>query len=129
MDVVVTRLVKNKLGFCDQHVWALEVLQDLELVLVNGFHKLLRPEPDIIELVHQEEGLDGDLFLNLRQGLGVELLKESHHRFHVCLVLAVEQQRLYIHTALQLHSELSHLADVLPVFVQVDYSSIFAIAK
>lgn len=53
VNVIVTRLVKDKLCLCNQHVWALKVLQDLELVLVDGLHELQRPKPDIVELVHQ----------------------------------------------------------------------------
>ena len=60
-------------------------------MLVDCLHELLGPEPDIVELVHQEESFVGlDLLLDLRNSLRVEFFKEVHHGCHILLVFTVE---------------------------------------
>ena len=64
MNVVVTGVMQDELGFGDKQVWSLEEGKYLELVLVDGLHELLWPEPDVIVLVHQQEVLLRDLLFD-----------------------------------------------------------------
>ena len=122
VDVVVAGLVEHELRLGDEKIGPLEVGEDLDLVLVDGFHELFWPEPDVVELVHKQEVFLRHFLFDLCDGLGVELLEEGHHGVQVGLVLAVQQHRLHLHALFQLLSELRHLPQSLAVLVQVDHS-------
>ena len=52
MNVIVSRLVQHKLSLRYYSVGAFEVVQNLHLMLIDGLHELIRPEPDIVVFVH-----------------------------------------------------------------------------
>ena len=129
MNVIVSRLVQHKLSLRYQSVGALEVVQDLHLMLIDGLHELVRPEPDIVVFVHEQEGLLGDLFLDLWHGLRIEFFEESHHSLQILLIPTVKQERLDLHASLQLRSKLCDLGQAFFTLVQIDHASIPLVAK
>ena len=120
VNIIVARLIQNKLSFRLEQVRSLEVLQHFHLVLVDGLHQVHWPEPQVIELVHQKERLLRDLFRDLGNRIWVEILEELHDCGHILFVLGIEQQWLSAHTAVQLHGEVSDFAKPLLFFVEID---------
>ena len=129
MNIIVSGLVKHKLSLRYHCVGALEVIQNLHLMLIDGLHELIRPEPDVVVFVHEQEGLLRDLFFDLWHGLWIEIFEESHHSLHILLVPTVEQERLDLHTSLQLCRKLCDLAKAFFTLVQIDHASISLLAE
>ena len=93
-------------------------------MLIDGFHELWRPEPNIVVFVHEQKCLFRDLLLYLRHSLCIKALKELHDSLHVLFVPTVQQKWLHLHASLQLRGKLSYLCQTFLAFVQIDHSSI-----
>ena len=98
-------------------------------MLVDGFHELLWPEPDVVVLVHQQERFLRNFLLNLRNRLWIQFLEVGHESLHVLLIATVEQKWLHLHTSLQLRCELDSLSEALLTLVQVYHPPISLLAE
>ena len=98
-------------------------------MLVDGFHELLWPEPDVVVLVHQQERLLWNLLLDLRHRLWIQFLEVRHESLHVLLIATVEQKRLHLHASLQLCCELNGLREALLALVQIYHSPISLVTE
>ena len=78
---------------------------------------MLRPKPNIVVLVHKQEGLLRDFFFDLRYSLRVVTLKEGHNCCHIFLIPTVKEKWINLHASLHLHGKLGDGFKFLPTLV------------